>query len=189
MSNQSRQPKGTPVGGQFAGKSNPESEVELAQSSTNLQATKASTSARSFQDVLENEGPWSWTALAAEVGKPAAENLYNRCNGSLGQAMNAAHDERLLIPSEIAQTALWFTADAIRDHCDESVDDLSNKALAQIGQEALYSDIMYDAFDKAVQESLDRWRDAHCACGNSLEDGEGHDGKCGTCADREDAGA
>ncbi|MHB8318104.1 MAG: hypothetical protein ACYDEP_02565 [Acidimicrobiales bacterium] len=29
MSNQSRQPKGTPVGGQFAGKANPESDVAL----------------------------------------------------------------------------------------------------------------------------------------------------------------
>ncbi|MHB8318119.1 MAG: toxin-antitoxin system YwqK family antitoxin [Acidimicrobiales bacterium] len=30
MTTQSRQPKGTPIGGQFAGKENPESEVELA---------------------------------------------------------------------------------------------------------------------------------------------------------------
>jgi len=160
--------------------------------------TQAATTARSFQDVLEDEGPWSWTALAAGIGKPAAEELYVRSGGSLGRAMAMAWqakaaesepsapnaDKRVALPPDVAQTALWFTAQAVRDHFDNGVDDLPDEVLAQIGQEAQESDFLWAAFDDSMQEALDRYRGTHCACGNSLEDGEGWDGKCGSCADK-----
>jgi hypothetical protein len=47
---------------------------------------------QSFQAVLESEGTWSWTAIAAEIGKPAAEDLFKRSGGSLGTAI-AMHQE------------------------------------------------------------------------------------------------
>jgi len=161
--------------------------------------TVTAITARSFQDVLEDEGAWSWTAIAAEVGKPAAEDLYERSGGSLGRAMAMAWqaktaesepngqnvDRRVALPPGVAQSAMWFTAQAVREHLDEEeVEDLSDEVLAKIGQEALESPVVWDAFDESLREAIDQWRNTHCACGNSLEDGEGWDGKCGSCADK-----
>jgi hypothetical protein len=57
-------------------------------------APTPTTTDASFQAVMESEGVWSWTAIAAEIGKPAAEELFNRSGGSLGRAMAMRQEER-----------------------------------------------------------------------------------------------
>lgn len=43
-----------------------------------------------------------------------------------------------------------------------------------------------DECGEVVDESDEHCMDCKCSCGESLNDGEGWDGKCGTCADREE---
>ena len=76
-----RQPKGQPTGGQFAAKSNPESDIELEPS----QESSASLGAPAEDDEV-----WSWNAVAKVLGEEEAKRLFAESNGSLGKALAIA---------------------------------------------------------------------------------------------------
>lgn len=228
--NQPRQPQGTPVGGQFAGKANPESELALTgdlsaaiNPDQQLYSWLRDVRVRLASGDMPNQvtGPFGTHGVTygeetgeqyATVGFCLPDGVYAEVeDGTYGQlqglrvildgsgveqdthandlpndAPRPNVDKRVALPPDVTQSALWFTAQAVRDHFDEDVNHLTDAALAKIGQEALENGVVYAAFNEALREALDQWWDTHCACGNSLEDGEGWDGKCGTCADRAD---
>ena len=69
-----RQPRGQPIGGQFAAKSNPECDTEL------VEVTPPG----------EDDGPWSWDAIYDMLGADEANALFEESGGSLGRALAIA---------------------------------------------------------------------------------------------------
>jgi len=69
-----RQPKGQPVGGQFAAKANPEGETELADAAPTDPADE----------------PWSWNVVYDMLGADEANALFEESGGSLGKALAIA---------------------------------------------------------------------------------------------------
>jgi len=80
--NQSRKSKGQPTGGQFAAKSNPESDTELEDS--------ASAGGLGSAPAEADDEVWSWGAMYDILGHEEANSLFDESGGSLGKAIAIA---------------------------------------------------------------------------------------------------